>query len=444
MPTKPRKLDPVSNRLRARLHQKSIDAIDYQEAAAEACKRVAARYARRVINALPFDDIGHTLTLHRIQAIAKGFWPDVARMIYDRLLAMHKWSAAETKDILLDVVPPHWWRKVVPQLSRLKEATVNPQAGFGFPPIVPPAAVSAPAPDDPDDENKQPEPVIPRMSDDEWQEIASQVLFPPPSEQTLRDIIYGPGVGGEAPNWPARLGRWSKQYADPDKLANMIASEMSQGADLKSLAKTIKDEYQGASSAAARVARSEAHRVNLVTQQRSFNSLGDLQTGQMYQATLDMNVRPWHAIHHGQVFHEGEPLPDTLDEPNCRCWLTPVLGEPEELDTDPELASDFANAADEEIPDPSAYDQWFSQASEQERRLAVGGNRYRAVSNMLNREPEWTDFLSGDDGNLASVAKLQAESEAERAARKASVDTLIQTRAKAYKQIRNVGFLLGV
>jgi SPP1 gp7 family putative phage head morphogenesis protein len=421
MPTKPHKLDPVSNRLRAKLHQKSIDAIDYQEAAAEACKRVAARYAKRVINALPFDDIGHTLTLHRIKAIAKGFWPEVARTIYNRLLAMHKWSAAETKDILLDVVPPHWWRKVVPQLPRLKEAT-------------------------PDEEpDKKPEPVIPVMSDDEWQEIASQVLFPPPSEQALRDIIFSQGARGQqSVPWPARLERMSKQFADPDQVANTIATGLSQGQDLKSLAKNIKDTYQVASSSAARVARTEAHRVNLATQDRSFMSLGELQTGQMYQATLDMNVRPWHAIHHGQVFAEGEPLPDTLDEFNCRCLMVPVLGSPEEIETDPELAADFANAADEEIPDPSVYSDWFSQASEQERRLAVGGNRYRAVSNMLDREPQWTDFLSGDSGNLASVAQLQAETAAQREARKASVDALIQTRAKAYRQVRNVGFQLGV
>ena len=37
----------------------------------------------------------------------------------------------------------------------------------------------------------------------------------------------------------------------------------------------------------------------------------------MYQAQLDVNTRPWHAIHHGEIFKVGEPWPETLDEPNC-------------------------------------------------------------------------------------------------------------------------------
>jgi len=460
MPTKPRQLDPVSARLHAKQHQHSLEEIDKQDAAARACQRIVSKYASRIIAALPEQD-SYTLVHFRVKKLAEPFWQEMARTIYDELLKVHKWSHRETAEMLIDVVPPLWWRKIEPRLP-LREATGDmPLAGFGIPPIVPPTAVAAPAPS-PDDENKKPEPVIPAMNSAEWEELVSQVVFPPPDKDTLSQIIYGGGVTGNV-NWPARLGMISRQRVNPEQMAATIATSLSQGADLKDVARDIRDQFQAAGSDAARMARTEAHRVNLATQGRSFAALGDLQYGAQYVATLDANVRPDHAIHHGQVFQgkfmvpgissasaedaealwDGEELPDTLNDFNCRCLLTLVLQPPEEIEDDESLAADFRNAADEQVSDPSAYDDWFDQATEQQRRLAVGSGRYRAMLDIVDRDPEWSDFIDGESGNLMSTAELQAESQVEREARKRAVDELIAKRAAQLNQVRAGGFLQG-
>ena len=90
-----------------------------------------------------------------------------------------------------------------------------------------------------------------------------------------------------------------------------------------------------------------------------------------------------------------------------------VMGPPEEIDMDTNVKAEFANAAKEEIPDPGAYAGWWQCASEQDRRLAVGTRRYEAVRNIAKfakRQPEWTDFLQGESGQLLSPAQLSAES----------------------------------
>jgi SPP1 gp7 family putative phage head morphogenesis protein len=301
------------------------------------------------------------------------------------------------------------------------------------------ATVDDPDTDDPD-ENKTAEPVS-LITGDEWADITARVLFPPPSEQTVSSIIYGTGVTG-GPNWPQRLANWSKQQIDPDQLASTLATGLSQGKNLKELSADVKDQFQTAGSTAKRIARSEAHRVNLTTQDNSFKGIGPLMTGRMYQCQLDFNTRPTHAIYHGQVFALDEPLPGTLSEPNCRCHLSPVLSSPESIENDPNIAAQFANAAGRDIPDPSAYDQWFDQADEQQKRLAVGAVKYRLMKERLGTEPQWSDFLHPETGAILSKAELAAETTAQRLERTAAASGLIRQRGEAFKQVKNVGFLL--
>lgn len=432
MPHKPRHVNAVTRRLQSRLHQKAIAAVAREEAAGEACDRLAKDFGTRLIALLPVEE-GRHFAYHRFIELARQFWPAVSHEIHDRLRSMQAWSHDTTVRLILECVPPHWFRHLVPRLP-LPHRPVTEAIG---------TTTAAPAGDD-DDQTPinapSPGPIQGRLPDEEWQQIVRDVLFPPKSAQAIASMIYAPAADGTG--WPERLAKWSRQFADPDKLAHTITVGLSQGEALPGLAKMIRHEYQVAGSTARRVARSEAHRVNLISQRDSFAGLGDLMTGQMYQAQLDFNTRPWHAIHHGQVFENGEPLPETLDEPNCRCSTIPVLSEPESLATNEPLAAEFANAAEQEIPDPSAYSEWFSRASEPEKRLAVGGVKYRTVRDLVNREPEWTDFLDHESGQLLSLKQIKDESPAERHERKALVDRLIAKRAADYKSVRNVGFLM--
>ena len=126
---------------------------------------------------------------------------------------------------------------------------------------------------------------------------------------------------------------------------------------------------------------------------------------------------------------------------NCRCQTTPVLAPPDEILDNPELMTDFENASGEVITDPTTYDQWFLQADEVRRKLAVGTRRYQAVQKMLDREPEWTDFVS-ETGSLIPTDQLKRETADDRLARKALVSELLTKRREKLRQISQFGFVL--
>lgn len=128
---------------------------------------------------------------------------------------------------------------------------------------------------------------------------------------------------------------------------------------------------------------------------------------------------------------------------NCRCWSVPILAPPEEVASDPGLTATFANAGEENIPDPAAYDQWFDQADEAARRLAVGSRRYGEMAANVKgvRDPEWTDFIDPKTGKLLSRNALSSETDAERAERKNEVAQVIREREAMIREIAAKGFI---
>ena len=76
---------------------------------------------------------------------------------------------------------------------------------------------------------------------------------------------------------------------------------------------------------------------------------------------------------------------------NCRCFLSPVLQPEESIRDDPT----FTNAADQLVPDPAIYSEWFDQADEARRKLAVGARRYAIAQQQLGGEEVLDATLGG-------------------------------------------------
>ena len=108
-------LDPINRRLHAVLHQKAIAAVDREESAADACDRIAVSYARKV-NAVLIEGHPYHSVLHRVRALANEFWQAIGVEIRERLKRMAVWSHQTSVAAYLDVLPPRWFRKIVPQL----------------------------------------------------------------------------------------------------------------------------------------------------------------------------------------------------------------------------------------------------------------------------------------------------------------------------------------
>jgi hypothetical protein len=113
-----------------------------------------------------------------------------------------------------------------------------------------------------------------------------------------------------------------------------------------------------------------------------------------------------------------------------------VLRSAAEIEDDPI----FINAADKVIPDPLVYSDWFNDADDRRRKLAVGVDRYQAGSEVQPR-PGWELFIDPETGRVLTPAEIRAETPAERGTRLAAVRAIIQRRAQQKAEVAVQGFL---
>jgi SPP1 gp7 family putative phage head morphogenesis protein len=277
------------------------------------------------------------------------------------------------------------------------------------------------------------EPVKKRLTDEEWEEKLAAYTFEPPDAAAVAEFLDHKGPGGLA--WDERLQHWEGPVRD--QLKSQLTQGLSAGEGLSGLRARLKPLVDGVNYKAQRIARTEGRRVAELSQQRVMSQAGDLIAAQEILATLDVNTRPHHALRHGKrydrqqdgsfVAADGEHLPDLPDEPNCRCFPSPILATPEEFAQNAALAADFRNASADLIPDPGAYVQWWTAAEEPRRIAAVGVRRYRTAEQRLGRKPEWTDFLL-PNGKLIPIAQLKGEDMPAWERRRAAVEEIIQQR----------------
>lgn len=282
-----------------------------------------------------------------------------------------------------------------------------------------------------------------RMSDEEWEEYAEEVIFPPLTKSEVETIVAGD-------QWRRTFPGGKSKFNDPGFHSRLVDG-ISRGENVEGLTKSIRDLENGVYWKARRTARTESLRVAEMAQRETWADLGDMMEGAQILAVLDQNTRAHHAERNGQVYSkvpgEGElpleELPILPDEPNCRCMSTPVLTEPEIVAENPELQAVFANAGEENIPDPAAYDKWFDQADSTARKLAVGARRYNEMADRLggSRPVEWTDFINPASGKLLSRDDLANEKDADRETRKKEVEKVLRAREAMIREIAAKGYI---
>ncbi len=130
---------------------------------------------------------------------------------------------------------------------------------------------------------------------------------------------------------------------------------------------------------------------------------------------------------------------------NCRCYASPLLAVPAEVENDPIVRAQFENVHKDVIPDPGSYNQWWAFASDAEKRRSVGGRRYSIVAKRLasqGRVPEWEDFLD-PTGKLMPVQKLKRQTWKAWQNRRGKVAEMVAERERVMRQVAATGFDLG-
>lgn len=302
------------------------------------------------------------------------------------------------------------------------------------------------------------------LSRDEQKELIKQALFPAPSREEVRKIVFSNG-------WKDRIESGTK-LGKPRLIATAITNGFAEGKTPKQIARDLLPLVNGVASSARRIARTETMRVAQYQDMKSNEELGDLVIGYQIHATLDQNTRPAHAARNGQIYYKNprrgqlgyEDLPNPPEESPregrkiawcCRCFTSPVLRNPgtKPLPVRPQ-ASPVSTAVapaqsfgrqevlplpqvtrvayvkkDERlIPDPVTYSDWWKETSDHARRLAVGASKYEWLKRLLGYDPFWEHFIDPETGELLTLADLKSESKRERNTRTKQVQKQIEAR----------------
>lgn len=397
-------LSPIDDRLLSTWEHRQIEIVGR-------CDMIAAAVGRlvdRARNAMVAEVVGAAAdynTFRRIERIYRGIIPELVAYLNTVLPGLVRYSDNDARRRLARTVPRRWWKVKFPGLIEAAPAGRDPlDKLFG------PKNFSIGA-----------EPAIKgKVSSDEFRRLLDEMLLPPLTETQVEEIVKSPNPHTGDP-WEKRLTDLSSKVTQPERVAGEIITGMATGEDVKSLRDRIDKHVGKLHGSSMRIARTEARRVAETANREALKqSLGDLLDGWQITAVLDERTRPEHAARHGTVYRKGgqpafEDAPETPDAPNCRCTLVPVLKTPDEIANDPAVAQAFANASGGRIPDPVAYDDWFRQADERRRRIAVGSRRYDLVKAQkpAGVAPEWSDFI-GSDGKLIPTKTLKAGPSAER------------------------------
>lgn len=418
-------LSPIDQRIATSLEIHQHEALLRVEGIADRAEREIQRLAREAIGIIT-DDAPVQVRTHDAADVFRRMAPAAKGIMDEQFRRLLHWSYRETVHDLARSIPRRWFRAVDPIVLLVGEELID----------LPPVAFA-----------DTPEPVVgERMSEEQWEAFLTEHIFPPPTREHVERVLYRDVAGA---NWQQRMDALSHKITDFDKLAGVLSSGATQGLTRQQLVRQVQPHVQGIASSARRMARTEGLRIVTAIQKEQTDQLGDMLQGYQIVATLDQNTRPEHALRNGRVYWADrrrrptvDELPELPDEPNCRCYSVPVLKPPAEFENDPQLRTEFQNAAGDSIPDPIVYSQWFDNVDPGRRKMAVGVKRYESMRRQLGstREPRFTDFIDGD-GKLMTVQALRAETAQQRERRLRRVDTMITQREALLGQVSRFGFI---
>lgn len=247
----------------------------------------------------------------------------------------------------------------------------------------------------------------PNLTDEEKRELIKEVVFDPPTPDQAKAIVF-------RGNWQERILKQTK-LGQPNNIADTVFRGMTSGKSEREIADDLQHELEGVASSARRIARQEMSRAALEANFDAWNKLGDMVVGYQVHAVLDEVTRPAHRARNGDIyfkFPERHQLGlDRMPNPpyeadgsiayNCRCWLSPVLRNPDMQKLEKE-----AGKIDRELTA-----DWFDVASARDRMTAIGAERYHYLKRVLGREPEWHD-VTDSIGRILSMEELRKRHEA--------------------------------
>jgi len=294
------------------------------------------------------------------------------------------------------------------------------------------------------------EPSHDHLSDEEKRALIEELVFPPPTPERVDELLDHTGAGGVG--WEERLSHWEAPVREQIRKQLVVGIADVEAIGITALRRSLEPIVGGVRYKAQRIARTEGRRMAELGQMEAYAQAAELIDAMQIIATLDTHTRAHHAARHGKTFAQqpngsylstdGEFLPDLPDEPNCRCYASPILKMPVEIENDPTVRTQFENASRELIADPSSYNQWWATATEKEKRRSVGGRRYSVVAKRLasqGRQPEWEDFLD-PTGKLMPMDRLKRQTWQAWANRRERVRAMIDHREQIMRQVAATGF----
>jgi SPP1 gp7 family putative phage head morphogenesis protein len=390
--------------------------------------RITTQAWRRMLKALRAKYEHHLAARSIISAAMWRVFHDIKATVAKELLHTADWGFRTAVADTLSVIPPKWWA-ALPRvkrtlLERMDDDTRDDgelQLGLG--------------------------PKRTATSAKPTKEEARRLLFKPPSQKEVREIIYAP-LNGQ--NWEQRLDTLSHRVTNPDTLADIIVQQMAQGTKWQKIAKQIQPYVSDVNSSAKRIARTETRRVANKMQDKSYEAMGEIIDGFQIRNPLDERSRPAHAARSGRIYWKdpdkgeftADEKSDLPDEPNCRCWYTVVMKTPDWAKDHPELLSAFSDP-DPDAVDPVSHEQWFDQQPEKTRVQAVGKTRYRLVKDLLGFDDtgiHFHNFLDPETGGLRSLADLRGMERAELIQDSGQNIATLQQQQSQAKQLDRFGF----
>ena len=433
----------IDQRLAAKQHLRQIETMIRLERTANAAVKIFVDAGVDIVN-LALEQP----TLNMLRQLSVGLFQskfrEVAQLLANDYRTIADGTYAATVDTLIDTIPRNFFRLSSAALARfesVEDVTENEDLirfiraiadGLLLDNFTEPIAQGR----------------LKDLSGDQWKRLLKSIIFKAPSRDRVTELINENDEAGRG--WVNRLAILSQKVNDVDAVAQELATGVADGENQQQLRRRILPLVGGIVSSTKRIIRTEGLRVAERTQRETWASLGDMMIGAQILAVLDINTRPAHALRNGLVYFKSptgdqfalDDIPLLPDEPNCRCWSTPVLRPPADLDSDPVLSATFRNEQGAGIPDPATYDRWFAGADVARRRLAVGTRRYNDLVDQLGgtRDPEWADFINPETGELLPRDTIKNESILDRIVRKGRVAQLIADREKRIQDIANAGF----
>ena len=234
-------------------------------------------------------------------------------------------------------------------------------------------------------------------------------VFKPPRRSTIQRWIDNPGwYAGSSKGWRERFADYSKKIADPEQMRSTIARMFAAGESPKAIRNAIMPIVGNLKASAQRIARTETLRIAEEAQRATYAQVDDLVGGIQIWATLDDRTRPEHAMRSGTIYAK-DAAPLVPDEPNCRCFSSPVLRDDAEIikadvSGRPIAGLTIVNGT---VHDLDTWASWFDDQTPARQRAIIGPERWEAITSKIDGRVRWKSLVS-QDGYMDSPEQIRS------------------------------------